>query len=115
MADPTAPRPTRGLLSVLAIFALGIVFGVALSFVIVHHVVRPGFMRSHRDGPMPIERITRKLDLDATQQEKIRSILERGHARVRDVLDETRKNVRVELRPEQQEKFDRMHPAEPPR
>jgi Spy/CpxP family protein refolding chaperone len=110
MVDPIAPKPARGLLSVLAIFALGIIFGVALSFVIVHHVVRPAFLRAHRDGPMPIERITRRLDLDAAQQDKIRAILERGHAKVRDALDETRKDVRAELRSDQQEKFDRMHP-----
>jgi Spy/CpxP family protein refolding chaperone len=115
MVDPTAPRSTRGLLSVLAIFALGIVFGIAISFVIVHHVFRPAFMRSHHDGPMPIERITRKLDLDTAQQEKIRAIMERGHAKMRGVLDETRQDIRAELRSDQQEKFDRIHPPERPR
>ena len=105
----------RGLLTVLGIFALGIVFGIALSFVLVHHVIRPAFLSARHGGPLPIERLTRRLDLDAAQQNKIRQILERGHAKMRDVLDETRKDVRAELRPDQQERFDRIHPRELPR
>ena len=115
MAEPTTPRSVRGLLAVVAIFALGIVFGAALSFAIVHHGGRPGRMGLRHDGPVAIERMTRRLDLDASQQEKVRAIVERGHARMRGSLDETRQEIRAVLRPDQQEKFDRNRPRETPR
>ena len=110
MVEPTASHPARGALAVVGIFALGIVFGIALSFVIVHHVFRPAILSTRHDGAVSIERVTRKLDLDAAQQDKVRAILERGHAKMGEVLDETRREIRAELRPEQQEKFDRIHP-----
>lgn len=115
MVDAPAPRLTRGAFAVLGIFVLGIVFGVALSVVIVHHGGRFSPLHGRRDGPVAIERMTRQLGLDAAQQEKIRAILERAHATVRGVLEDTRRDVRAELRPEQQSKFDRMHPPEAPR
>jgi Spy/CpxP family protein refolding chaperone len=107
MVDPASARDSRGVLAVVGIFALGIVFGGALSFVLVHHVIRPAFLRSRGDGEMRIERITRRLDLDAAQQERVRAIMERGHEKMRGVLDETRKEIRAELRAEQLRKFDR--------
>jgi Spy/CpxP family protein refolding chaperone len=117
MADPAAPRPVRGQLAVIGIFALGVVFGVALSFVIVHHAILPARMgpaREHQGpGPVPVERMTRELDLDADQQVKVRAILERGHTTMRGILDETSQEIRAVLRPEQQEKFDRMRPRSP--
>jgi Spy/CpxP family protein refolding chaperone len=115
MVDPAPPRSSRGALAVLAIFALGIVFGVAISFVLVHHVIRPAFLAGRHEGPMSVERITRRLDLDAAQQEKVRAILEDGHKKIRAILDETRRQVRDQLRPEQQEKLDKLHPQEPRR
>jgi hypothetical protein len=115
MVEPTARRPARGAFAVIAIFALGIVFGIAISFVVVHHVGRLSPLRSSRSRPIPIERLTRRLDLDAVQQEKVRAILERGHAQVRDVLDDTRRDIRLELRADQLETFDRMHALDPHR
>jgi len=112
MADAAAPRPFRAQLAIAGIFALGVIFGLALSFVLVHHVILPNRMMA-REGPVPIERMTRDLDLDADQQEKIRAILERGHTTVRHVLDETGGEIRALLRPDQQEKFDRMRPRSP--
>lgn len=110
MAD--AARPFRAQLAVAGIFALGVIFGVALSFVVIHHVVRPGPMGG-REGPLPMERMARELDLDAEQREKIHAILERGHGDVRHVLDETGREIRALLRPDQQAKFDRMRPRSP--
>jgi hypothetical protein len=113
MDETVAPRPMRGQLAVVAIFALGVVFGIALSFVLVHHVILPDRMRPRREGPVPVELLTRELDLDAAQQEKIRTILERGHETMRGVLDETSHEIRALLRPDQQAKFDHMRPRSP--
>ena len=64
-------------------------------------------------GPMPIEHMSRMLDLDPDQREKVQAILERGHATVRQTLDETSRDIRAVLRPDQQETFDRMRPRSP--
>jgi Spy/CpxP family protein refolding chaperone len=113
MAEPMPPRPFRAQLAVIGIFALGVVFGLALSFVLVHHVIPPARMGARQDGPVPIERMSRELGLDAAQQESIRAILERGHATMRGVLDDTSRDIRALLRPDQREKFDRMRPRSP--
>jgi hypothetical protein len=107
------PPPVRGQLAVIGIFALGALFGAALCFVIVHHVILPRGMVPMHDGPVPIERMRDDLGLDATQQEQVRAIVERGHTTVRGVLDATSKEIRAVLRPDQQEKFDRMRPRSP--
>jgi Spy/CpxP family protein refolding chaperone len=120
MVDAAKPRSWRNTLSVLAIFAMGVVFGLAIGFAVVHHF-RPGppgpgggpFGPRH-GGPVPVERMTRELDLDAEQQAKVREILERGHERMRGFLDETRDEIREVLRPDQRERFDRMRPPGPP-
>lgn len=113
MAEGGTPPSMRGQLAVVAIFALGVVFGLALGFVLVHHVILPARMGQAREGPMPIERMKSELDLDADQQEKVRAIVEKGHATVRGILDETSREIRAVLRPDQQEKFDRMRPRSP--
>jgi Spy/CpxP family protein refolding chaperone len=112
MVEPTVPRPTRGVLVVIAIFALGIVFGVALFFAIAHHFW-PGPFGPPRGGPVALERMTHELDLDSAQREEVRAILERGHAKMRRLLDETRLDIRAILRPDQQEKLDRIRPPRP--
>jgi len=103
----------RGQLAVIGVFALGVVFGFALCFVIVHHVILPRRLGPGREGPVPVERLARELGLDAAQQDKVRQILEHGHETVRGVLDETSRDIRAVLRPEQQEKFDHMRPRSP--
>jgi len=113
MADPVPPGPVRAQLAVVGVFALGIVFGAALSFVIIHHVLIPRGPRGERGGPPPIERMTQDLGLDDAQQQKVSEILERGHATVRGVLDETTRDIRAVLRPDQREKFDRYRPRSP--
>lgn len=121
MVDGTKTRSWRNTLGVLAIFALGIVFGIALSMAVVHHL-RPdrfgprggGPFGPGRGGPMAVERMTRELDLDADQQAKVRAILERRHETMRGFLDETHREIREVLRPEQRERFDRIRPPGPP-
>jgi Spy/CpxP family protein refolding chaperone len=100
-------------LAVIGIFALGIVFGLALSFVFVHHVIPAAHTPQPREGPMPIERMTTELGLDPDQQEKVRAILEKGHVTMRGILDDTSREIRAVLRPDQQAKFDRMRPRSP--
>jgi Spy/CpxP family protein refolding chaperone len=72
-------------------------------------------------GPPPqvlLERLTRELDLDQSQREQIRTVLEASRGRVialqRDVrgrFDDEQRTLREEIRkvltPEQQEKFER--------
>lgn len=112
MVDGTKARSWRNTLSVLAIFSLGIVFGFAIAFAIAHHL-RPGPF-GHGHGPHHVERMMRDLDLDADQQVQVRAILERRHATMRALLEEARLEIRTVLRPDQQERFDRMRPpAEP--
>ena len=48
-----------------------------------------------------------------TVKEKVRAILERGHTTMRGILDETTRDIRAVLRPDQQTKFDRMRPRSP--
>lgn len=113
MVEAASGRGFRGQLAVIGVFALGVVFGAALCFVIVHHVIVPRQMGPGRDGPVPVERMAHELGLDADQQVKVREILERGHETMRGVLDTTSRDIRAVLRPEQQEKFDRMRPRSP--
>jgi Spy/CpxP family protein refolding chaperone len=118
MVDTTGPGSWRATLSVIAVFALGVVFGAALTFAIARHArpgpPGPGPFGPRHGGPMPVERMTRELDLDADQQAKVRAILERRHETMRGFLDETHREIREILRPDQREKFDRMRPPGPP-
>lgn len=118
MVDATRPGSWRNTLSVIAVFALGVVFGAALAFAIAHHLRPgprgPGPFGPRHGGPMPVERMTRELDLDPDQQAGVRAILERRHGAMRGLLDETHREIREVLRPEQREKFDRMRPPGPP-
>jgi len=113
MVDPAKSRSWRNALSVVAIFALGTVFGAALTIAL-GRGVRDRPFGPRGGGPMRIERLARELDLDADQRARVREILAHGHARVRGLLDETRVQIREVLRPEQRDKFDRMRPPGPP-
>lgn len=113
MVDPAKSRSWRNALSVVAIFALGTVFGAALTIALGPGVrERPFGPRG--GGPMRIERLSRELDLDAAQKERVRAIVERGHFSMRGLLDDTRAEIREVLRPDQRDRFDRMRPPGPP-
>lgn len=112
----SAPGTQRGLLAVVLVFALGIVFGAALTVVLLRVVSGPLVGRRatfERAGPRAIARMTRELDLDADQQERVRAIVERTHEDVGRVLEGTRGEIRALLRPDQQERFDRMRMLRP--
>ena len=59
-------------------------------------------------------RMARDLGLDGHQQDQVRAVIEQSHAKVREILDRSRNEVRGLLRPDQQKKFDRMRPPRPP-
>jgi len=117
-AQASARRP-GGLLAVIGVFALGLICGAALLFagarLMRSHSLPFGPRSSDRAGRYAIAHMTRELDLDAEQQEKVRAVIERTRANVHEALEQSRAEVRALLRPDQQEKFDRMRPAGPHR
>jgi hypothetical protein len=115
---PVGPR-TRGVWSLLGVFALGIVFGAALVVVAGHvrdahhpfgHHGRPG------DGlPPHVDRIIRDFGLDPGQERQVRAILAKSRDDIHGILENAHKEIRALLTPEQQKKLDRMHiPHGPP-
>lgn len=107
---------TKGFLAVAAVFCLGAVFGAALCFALVRLAPgRPsaGFDREERAGRFAIARMARDLDLDAEQREQVRAIVERSRDEIREHLERSRGEIRALLRPEQQERFDRMPTRRP--
>lgn len=117
---PVSARSPKGVFAVAAVFALGVVFGVALMVTLDHLGPHFGFGRmvprhgGGPGGPGMIGHLAKELDLDADQQAKIKVILERTHGTVRETLDAARREIRALLRPDQQEKFDRIRPPGPP-
>lgn len=112
------PARARGILAVGVVFALGAVFGAALSLALVRlGSDEPPFPgpRPGGEGRMPIARMARELDLDEGQREKVGEILERSHAKVREILEQSRRDIRGVLRPDQQERLDQIRPPWSPR
>jgi Spy/CpxP family protein refolding chaperone len=118
MADALPGRPSKGIFAVALVFALGVVFGAALSVVLLR--LHGGFQLpiGPRGGPHfgrgPIGRMVRELDLDADQRRRIVAIIERSHGSIQQTLDETHREIRAILRPDQQQRFDRMRPPRMP-
>lgn len=117
-------------LFVLAVFCVGIATGVLLGRRMHPDLPeRPRFgfggagpdRPGGRGGPPPgvlLQRLTRDLDLDATQREQVSAVLEASRERVRELQRGTRgrfeaeqrrlrEDIRGLLRPEQQQRFDR--------
>lgn len=118
MAETTDPtRSSKGAFAVAAVFALGVVFGAALAVVLLR--VQGGLPHPMglRGGPVaarsPIGRLARELELDADQRRKVEAIMQRSHGAIAQTLEETHKQIRAVLRPDQQEKFDRWRPRGP--
>ena len=119
MAEDDAPpsRRSRSLFAVILVFALGTIFGAALTVgVILHLPFVRAFIHHRADGrdPARIERLIRDLDLDPEQEAKLRAIVERIHGDMNEILERSRREVRAFLRPDQQMKFDRIHTPSPP-
>lgn len=114
MADASpAARSAKGTFAVVAVFALGIVFGAALTVVLFHF--RGGFPRGGMHGGMhgggpdePVNGMMKELGLSADQEKQIRAIMDATHAEVHAKLAETHQKIREILTSEQREKFDKM-------
>ena len=110
----------KSILGVLLVFLLG-----ALSGAVVYH--RFGHQRveavlSGRGGAtvdLIVKRLSRSLDLDPAQRDQVRAIATETHRDIVEIrkpiqdqveatLERSRVRVRAILRPEQQEKFDRI-------
>lgn len=112
MAEATvSPRPPRGTLALLGVFALGIVFGAALVVLLGHlHNLHHPFDHRGPDGMPPhVDRLIKDFGLDPDQERQVRALLGKSHDQIHEILDDTHKQIRALLRPEQQKKLDRMH------
>ncbi len=110
----------KAILGIIGVF----VFGMAAGGLIVGGVAMKRLHRVVRGEPLftsneITRRLGRTLDLDATQREHARQIVEEAQARVKAVrgdcepqiraaLDDAILKMRDALRPEQREKFDRL-------
>ncbi len=110
----------KSILGVLLIFLLGALAGAA----VVHRVGRQSVeaVLSGRGGAtvdLAVRRLTRSLDLDPAQRYQVRAIVTETRrdiveirkpvqAQVEEVFERSRSRVRAILRPDQQEKFDRI-------
>jgi hypothetical protein len=106
---PVVPRPSRGVWSVLGVFALGIVFGAAL-VVVLGHLRDLHHPFGHGEGiPPHAERLIREFGLEPEQEKQVRAILLRSRDEIHGVLENAHGEIRALLTPEQQRKLDRMH------
>ncbi|MBP7146234.1 MAG: hypothetical protein KBD01_01730 [Acidobacteria bacterium] len=118
MADgPVGASPWKGALAIALVFALGAVFGAALGFAALHLHGEPAppiggrhGLHAGRDAP---ERLMRELELDPDQRERIEAILQRTRETIHETLEATHREIRTVLRPDQQERFDKMRPPGP--
>lgn len=110
----------KSILGVLLVFLLGALAGAA----VVHRVDRQGAegILSGRGGAtadLIVKRLSRSLDLDPAQRDQVRAIVTETRreiieirkpvqAQVEATIERSRARVRAILRPDQQEKFDRI-------
>jgi Spy/CpxP family protein refolding chaperone len=110
----------KSILGVLLVFLLGALAGAA----VVHRVDRQGAegILSGRGGAtadLIVRRLSRSLDLDSAQRDQVRAIVTETRreiieirkpvqAQVEATIERSRARVRAILRPDQQEKFDRI-------
>ena len=110
----------KSILGVLLVFCLGAIAGAAIG----HRVDRQRMeaVLSGRGGAtvdLIVRRLSRSLELDSSQREKVRAIVTETHrdiveirkpiqARIEATIERSRARVREILRPDQREKFDRI-------
>jgi hypothetical protein len=110
MDDPTrSPVRRRAILLIAVIFVLGMACGAALFFLGQRSVGIPGRPGHHPPGHF-MERLAHELDLDDDQRREIEAIFGAQRARLHGILEEFRQTIRAVLRPDQQERFDRLRP-----
>jgi hypothetical protein len=110
----------KSIFGVLLVFLLGALAGAA----VVHRVDRQGVesVLSGRGGvtvDLIVRRLSRSLDLDPVQRDQVRAIVTETRRDIVEIrkpvqpqieatIERSRARVRAILRPEQQEKFDRI-------
>ena len=111
-------RARAGLL-LLGVFLFGAVSGAFATGAVIAYRFRHGGPPPERVERLAVQRLARRLDLDATQQRALEQIADRARARIAEVrsealpkvesiLDEAHRELRPSLRPEQQRKLDRI-------
>ncbi len=110
----------KSIVGVLMVFLLGALAGAA----VVHRVDRQSVeaVLSGRGGAtvdLIVRRLSRSLDLDSAQRDQVRAIVTETHQdidrirkplqpQIEATIERSRARVRAILRPDQQEKFDRI-------
>ncbi len=110
----------KSIVGVLLVFLLGALAGAAVE----HRVGRQGIEavlsgRGDATVDLIVRRLSRSLDLDSAQRDQVRAIVTETHrdiveirkpmqGQVEAAFERSRVRVRAILRPEQQEKFDRI-------
>jgi hypothetical protein len=110
----------KAITGVLIVFVLGAVCGAVVTHV-VHRTRMEAFIGGGPEAREEhlVKRLTRQLDLDSRQLELIRPIVHETHANIRQIrqqsrpqmerlLDESQRRISALLRPDQQEKFDKI-------
>jgi hypothetical protein len=113
-------KNVKFVLCILLIFLLGAVSG-GLVMHLAYRSHMETFLKGDRKAREEIllNRLSRKLDLDESQREKVRAIVEKTHAEMNKirkqyrpqmeaVLEKSRAEVRLILRPDQLEKFEKF-------
>lgn len=98
-----SPRRGRAAALLLAVFLLGAGAGAA-SLSLGERAFRG--REGHRGHAL--ERLTRELDLDAAQRKEIEAVLSRQRERMRPLFEESRREIRAVLRPDQRARFDAL-------
>lgn len=110
----------KAVIGILLVFILGATSG-AIATHMVHRSREAAFLHG---GPAAreeviVKRLTRKLALDQQQQEQVKAIIHENHAAMQEVrrkshpqieaiLEQGQKSINAILRPEQQEKFQKI-------
>jgi hypothetical protein len=105
----------------LVLFLSGIVIGAMGTWIIVENKAVDSLTRGRPDIPgIIIKKLTRELDLDETQKERITKIVCRAYQELlelrkrhapekKEILERSRSMIKAELSPEQQKKLDAFH------
>jgi uncharacterized membrane protein len=110
----------KSILGILLVFLLGALAGAAVTHRVARHNVEAVLSgRSGATVDLVVRRLSRTLDLDSAQREQVRAIVTETHreiveirkpvqARIEAEIARSGARVRLILRPDQAEKFDRM-------
>lgn len=110
----------KSILGVLLVFLLGALAGAAVVHRVGHQSVEAVLSgRGGATADLVVRRLSRSLDLDPTQRDQVRAIVTETRREIVEIrkpvqsqveaaFERSRVRVRTILRPDQQEKFDRI-------